>query len=127
MSWHTNCRGKSLGRILHFIYYYAGFDVMENCTVGNGEVHYHGEKIATFEWLSDLDIPHFKFIQTIPKIGQYYIVASAQQVSEWEEAQKEKVFEAISEAEDTKPEPCEECRSLKLKLDIWTDGKWRKE
>lgn len=109
-SWHNQYRGKSIGRILHFVYHYCGFNVMEDCTVGEDSVHYFGKKIATFKWLQAYDdIPVFEFID-----------GSAERflVSAWRENQKEKFFEAVSDCEPKKPEPCRECQSLKVQLNI---------
>lgn len=63
--WYSGCRGRSLGRILHFIESYCGFNIMESCEVGGsqpgiGEVHYWGELLATFTW-NHGDIPTFVF------------------------------------------------------------------
>jgi len=34
--------------ILNWLYVYGAFDIAENATVGNEEVNYHDEKIATY-------------------------------------------------------------------------------
>lgn len=117
-SWHRQYRGKSIGRILHFLYHYCGFDVAEKATIGQCEVHYNGNKIATYAFLSDTDIPHFTFLT--PDKSYTYRDPNAMREM-WETNQKEKVFEAIKDAEDAKPEPCKECRSLRLKAEMWED------
>lgn len=109
-SWHRHCRGQSIGRVLHFLYHYCGFDVAEHAQIGQGKVHYHGGIIATYEFLSDTDIPHFKFV------SHPHLHRGEEMVEYWEKAQREKIFEAIRDGEPAKPKSCDECRSLRLKL-----------
>lgn len=114
-SWHRSYRGQSIGRVLHFLYHYCGFDVAEMAAIGETMVHYHGDVIATYEFLSDTDIPHFKFVSH-PRLHR-----GDELVQMWEKAQQERVFDAIRDADPTKPEPCKECRILKLKLSMQED------
>lgn len=63
MSWWRYC-GRCSGRVLHFLYHYVGFDAAELAVVGNGEVIWHGAKLATFTWstsFSEADVPVFSF------------------------------------------------------------------
>ncbi len=114
-SWNRNCRGRSLGRILHFLYFYCGFDLAEKCQVGTGEVLYWKERIATFEWLSDTDIPFFTFLPHENYRGEdMAALYTKNQATRW--------AEAIKDADDAKPEECRNCRSLKLRLDIIESG-----
>lgn len=50
---------KSLGHVLHWLYVFATFDIMENCVVGNDTVIYHGKIIAEILWNDNLLIPIF--------------------------------------------------------------------
>lgn len=117
LGWHRNYRGKSLGRILHFIEFYCGFDVMENCRMGDDwhSITYHGEKIATFEWLPGYeDIPVFKFLPVKSYNGEDLSV-------ERERNQKEKLLEVLMASEELpKKGPCKNCERLKLQLAILT-------
>lgn len=45
MSWWGQYQGESIGKIIHFLYHYCGFDVAEMATIGN-EVKYHGKIIS---------------------------------------------------------------------------------
>ncbi|MDC7249488.1 MAG: hypothetical protein PQJ49_06205 [Sphaerochaetaceae bacterium] len=56
---------KSLGQILSFIYVYCGFNVMESCSVGQNQVTLHSNRIATFEFDEEKQIPIFKFLNTL--------------------------------------------------------------
>lgn len=74
-SWNSQYQGQSIGKILHFLYYYCGFDVAELCTVGK-EVKYHGKTIASkITWevekvtlsngdVIEVDVPVFTFTDT---------------------------------------------------------------
>lgn len=114
-SWNTAHRGRSLGRILHFVYHYTNFDTAEKCQVGEGNIWYHGKVIATYEWLSDTDIPLFKFLPNVNYRGDDL-------QSLYETNQRNRWAEAIADAQDAKPEECKNCRSLKLRLDIIESG-----
>lgn len=111
--WHRHHRGQSIGRILHFIEAYCGFDVMEHCTVGSDSVHYYGEKIATYEWLPGYeDIPVFEFLPVKSYSGEDLSIARKKN-------QKEKLLEALMASENLpEKEPCENCRKLRLRLAI---------
>lgn len=116
-SWHRNCRGKSIGRVLHFLYHYCGFNIAEHAIIGNGKVYYPGEHpdnvIATYEWLSDTDIPHFTF-----QVSRNNILFRENPSSLWQKNQQEKLVEAIKDADDT--EGCPKCdktiRDLKFEV-----------
>ncbi len=115
MSWHRQYRGKGIGRILHFVYHYCGFDVAEVATIDCDSVTYHGEVIATFKFLSDTDIPFFTFNPIVSHSG-------TDMKAIWDGRQRDRWQDAVAEADDTKPEPCLECRALKLELSIWKDS-----
>lgn len=53
-------KGKSVGRIIQFIYRYCGCHIAERIQIGNKEITYFGEPFATFEW-DEKEIPHFTF------------------------------------------------------------------
>ncbi len=110
-SWHRQYRGDSIGRVLHFLYHYCGFDVAEMATIGDDKVTYHGEVIATFKFLGDTDIPFFTFMP----IKSY---SGSDMKAMWDGHQRDRWQEAVADADDRKPEPCKECRSLKLRLDM---------
>ena len=52
---------KSLGQVLSFINVYCGFDVMENCQVGGGDVLLHRKRIVTFNFDEEKKLPIFNF------------------------------------------------------------------
>ncbi len=108
-SWHSSHRGRSIGRVLHFLYYYCGFGVAEKATVGQNKVVYHGKTIATYEFLSDTDIPYFTFLPNLSHSG-------SDMKAMYEQNQMEKVFEAIRDSGNAPIKSCDECRSLKLRL-----------
>ena len=110
-SWNRSYRGRTLGRVLHFIYHYCGPVVAENCQVGAGEVTYYGNKIAEFIWLSDTDIPHFKFLPNWDYSGQ-------DKAALYMKNQETRLVEAIQDSADAKPEDCKECRNLRLRLSM---------
>lgn len=113
-SWHRHCRGHSIGRVLHFLYHYCGFDVAEHAQIGASKVIYHGKTIATYEFLSDTDIPYFTF--------QPYLSYGGEDLAKtWEKNQKERVFEAIRDGAPAEPKKCDDCRRLKLRLDMQQD------
>jgi hypothetical protein len=105
MSWHRQYRGKSVGRVLHFLYHYCGFNVEEYAEVGENTVSMYGKQIATYDFLSDTDIPHFEFV--------------GENAADYTSNQSRFIFAAIKDADDAKPEPCCECKSLKLELGIY--------
>ncbi len=55
-----NKKGRSIGRVLHFLYHYCGLNIAETVQVGDGFVRLYGESFATFDWIED-DIPVFTF------------------------------------------------------------------
>lgn len=111
-SWHRQYRGKSSGRIFHFLYHYCGFDIAEKaCLKGENEIVYHNEVIASYKFLGDTDIPHFTF-------NPIFSYSGTPLKEMWDQAQKDKWHIAIADADDAKPEPCNECRSLRLEVSI---------
>jgi hypothetical protein len=65
MSWYSQYRGKSCGRILHYIYCYCGLTHAEEIMVGVDSLEYCGTLFATFKWVRDeafdLEYPVFSF------------------------------------------------------------------
>ncbi len=61
MSWYSKYKGRSIGRILHFLYHYTNVDIAGRATISNGTILYCGEVIATYEWEGETDMPVFKF------------------------------------------------------------------
>lgn len=117
-SWHHSYRGRSVGRVLHFLYHYCGFYIAEHTSIVGSKVILHDEEIASFIWLSDLDIPHFTF--HTPLKQSYSDPNYLQQY--WESNQKNLLVEAIQDAVDTKPESCQECRQTKWRIDYWKEA-----
>lgn len=94
MSWHRQYRGKCIGRVAHFVYYYCGFNVMEECTISGDSIHYYGRKIATYRWLDGYDdIPVFEFIDS----DSY-----GPEIEMMRRNQKEKFLEAVSDCQPPK-------------------------
>lgn len=60
MSPYRSYKEKSIGRLLHFLYYYLPFYMVEQVTLGGGSVNFWGESIATYRW-EENNIPHFTF------------------------------------------------------------------
>lgn len=119
-SWHRQYRGRSVGRVLHFLYHYCGFDVAEMATIGTEEVVYHGKQIATFKWINERDdIPVFTFLPHLSHSG-------TDMAAHYEQRQKENLLQALLEQEPIKPEPCQECRNLKIELAIYKQGAERR-
>jgi hypothetical protein len=128
MSWHRQYRGHSVGRVLHFLYYYCGFDVAEIATVGwepqgkepgepLGYILYRGKRIATFRWINEKDdIPVFTFLTNLSHSGEDL-------VPWYEQNQKEKLLQALLDQEPARPEPCRECQNLKIELAIYKEGR----
>lgn len=104
-SWYKHCRGRSIGRVIHFLYWYCGFNTAEYAKVGQDTVTMYGEVIATYFFLSDTDIPLFQF--------------KGKEAVMWEANQRNHIFDAIHDGDPATKEPCQECRGLKLKLDIF--------
>jgi hypothetical protein len=60
-----NYRGRCIGRVIHFLYHYAGMDVAEHATIGGDCVEYHGKPFARFTWsdrFGRCDVPEFTFL-----------------------------------------------------------------
>jgi len=51
--------GRSIGRILHFLYYYVGLPTAERVTIFGGRITDEGYPVATLTW--EGDIPRFAF------------------------------------------------------------------
>lgn len=67
MSPYFSYNGQCIGRVLHFLYHYAGLHIAEHATVdfARKQVVYSGRIIATFNWspkFGESDIPIFKFL-----------------------------------------------------------------
>lgn len=61
-SWHY--QGQCIGRVLHFLYHYVGFDCAEHATVGPDYVWWRGRTIASYAWstcFGESDVPEFAF------------------------------------------------------------------
>src|SRR5271166_1399162 len=127
-SWHTQYRGQSCGRVLHFLYHYCGFDVAEMATVSWDEVHYHGRKIATYTWLNEVeDIPLFTFLPWEPgddiDCGYSCKDRIDEECKHWTVSQEKNFRQAIMTQRAPVAKPCDECRALKLKISIIEDFK----
>jgi hypothetical protein len=60
-----NYRGRCIGRVIHFLYHYAGMDVAEHATIGADRVEYRGKLFATYGWsdrFGQCDVPVFEFV-----------------------------------------------------------------
>ena len=63
-NWWPCTKGElTLGTVIHFIYIYGSFHLAESCQVGENEVTYYGEKVATFEMSEKYKIPVFTFVE----------------------------------------------------------------
>lgn len=56
---YSHYRGRSVGRVIHFLHEYLGYNIAEYATVGGEGVHYGDKLVGTIEW--EDDIPHFQF------------------------------------------------------------------
>jgi hypothetical protein len=59
--WFREYPFKSIGNIMHWIYVYAGLNVADSSTYGDGVVDFFGKRIATFIWDEELKMPIFDF------------------------------------------------------------------
>lgn len=60
-----NYRGRCIGRVIHFLYHYAGMGVAEHATIGGDRVEYYGKPFAKFTWsdrFGRCDVPEFTFL-----------------------------------------------------------------
>lgn len=57
---YSSYKGRCLGRVLHALYLYCGFNVAEYCRVDDKSVSHYGD-FATYEWEGE-DTPVFKFL-----------------------------------------------------------------
>lgn len=65
MSFWGHYRGRCIGRAIHFLYHYAGFDVAEHAEIGHDAVTYRGKPFARFTWsdrFGRCDVPEFTFL-----------------------------------------------------------------
>ncbi len=65
-SQHRGYRGRSVGRVLHFLKYYLPYHYAEAVTVGDNKVHYCKELFATYTWSTSFgegDVPEFTFVK----------------------------------------------------------------
>lgn len=121
MSWYRSYRGQSIGRVLHFLYHYCGFNVAETATIGAKSVTYFGRKIATYEFPNEVDdIPIFTFLGFNPETDEEYNREHIDdEYQRYTKNQQIKLIDAIEEQEPPKPKPCDNCRSLKMELSIY--------
>lgn len=86
MSFWSSYKPGSCGSVIHYLYYYCGFNVAENCEVGSGTVRYWGEEIASYNvFARDSEYADIEF---------YF---KGKNASEYEKNQKEKKALARSE------------------------------
>jgi hypothetical protein len=66
--------GKSIGRILHWIYNICGLNNAELVTVGDGEIKLGNELFATYVWERPcgVDVPRFVF--TDKSVSKHYAI-----------------------------------------------------
>lgn len=63
-SWWSGYNGNSLGRVLHYLYCYLGFNYAEDSIYGNNQVTYWGKIIATIDWSRGFPLFTFSNIPT---------------------------------------------------------------
>jgi hypothetical protein len=66
--------------VLHFLYHYCGWDVASYARIGNCEVKYGGDLLATFEWsrkFGEADVPEFTFDTTHRAFVESWCTAQA--------------------------------------------------
>jgi len=82
MTPYSNYKGRSVGRIVHYIYLYCGINIGEYCQIGDGTVLYGGKTIATFTWENEGDdsVPNFTFLNSLDLFG-------SEVVNDWRERQ----------------------------------------
>lgn len=73
MSWWTqHKKGQSIGKAMHFLYHYCGYDIANQCLFGSRKCFddqtefyatFLGTEFCTFFWIKikDLDVPIFMF------------------------------------------------------------------
>lgn len=97
MNWWAKYRGRSTGRVIHFLHAYCGLNIAEMAVIGYGTISLYGKPFATFVWSNksfQQDVPEFKFIG---ENSEYY--TSRQYM-----CQKKAIFSAIYLNGDPDPE-----------------------
>lgn len=62
MSWWRMYDEKSLGRTLHFLYHYCGFDMAESATCSREVVHLHGNLVANITDQQEVELEGIKVV-----------------------------------------------------------------
>lgn len=61
MSFYSNYKEYSIGRMLHFIYHYCGLQFAENVIIGDKFITYYNKDFAKVEW-KEIDFYNQKVI-----------------------------------------------------------------
>jgi hypothetical protein len=78
--------GQSVGRIIQFIYRYAGLHIAERVQIGYREVTLSNNPFATFEW--EGDVPHFVFAAKYDYLNKIQANKKAEVIEMEEEKKK---------------------------------------
>ena len=83
--WYKSYKGRSVGRVLHFVDFYCGLHIAERVVVKGDELFYPTEKdpFAKITWAPG-DIPVFYFMPY--DIRQTHLYFAARQVERLQEA-----------------------------------------
>jgi len=60
-NWYSQYTGRSIGRLMHFLYDIYHMTHADSYKLGDGNVTYGNDVIATYTWLDDTDVPRFTF------------------------------------------------------------------
>ncbi len=124
-SHHQRYRGRSIGRILHFLEHYLPYHMAEHVQVGNDRVEFRGSLVATITWSTKFgegDVPIFKFVErahTDERSGDTCEELEAMQT----ERQKDAINDAIKYNEVTEREPLANAKTVLCAINrtIWQE------
>jgi hypothetical protein len=80
-----NYRGRCIGRVIHFLYHYAGMDVAEHATIGSDRVEYRGKAFATYTWsdrFGEADVPVFAFLSDAGRLDMMQTSKRAEAIAD---------------------------------------------
>lgn len=80
MSHYGHYRGRSIGRVLHFLHFYCPHYIADQVTIGEKHIMYSGYTLATYTWsnmFGEVDVPTFDFHYGIPGVD-HKVLAEAQ-------------------------------------------------
>jgi hypothetical protein len=94
MSWWNECPAGSIGRVIHFVYHYCGYNNAENCIISETTVSLSGKVFANIVGWEDkvyggitVNVPVFTFIDPYYEIKQtHYLNRAISELTEFKNA-----------------------------------------